>query len=99
MSVGDGSLWCCLFCLLSSRKVKYLYLGRGRPRGVVFRIRDRVRIGSTAVLMILSKNAGAWNGWWDERSRVNVKRVGINKLEGMDRSVDRGFLKECKCHE
>lgn len=24
---------------------------------------------------------------------------GINKLEGMDRSVDRGFLKECKCHE
>lgn len=38
-------------------------------------------IGSTAVLMILSKNAGAWNGWWDERRRVNVRRVATNWKE------------------
>lgn len=88
-----------LFCLLSSRKAKYLYLGRGRPRGVMFRNSRPCRFGSTAVLMILSKN-GMWargEGWCDERSRECEE--GINKLKGMDRSVDRGFLKECKCHE
>ena len=37
--------------------------------------------------------------WLVGRTEACECEEGSNKLEGMDRSVDRGFLKECKCHE
>ncbi len=79
----EGEVGFC-FCLLSSRK-RVRVLGDGVDRGVLGGI-ETVSIGSTAVLMILSKNArldclcdclvrrggGIVNG-----------RNGINRLEGV----------------
>lgn len=58
MVLWVGGFGCFVYFL--RERIEYLYLGPGRPRGLWCFEFETVSIGSTAVLMILSKNVGRW---------------------------------------